>query len=232
MSNTSSTTRPSATGSLERLVREAFEGFAGGDGHPCLGARSVVRRNSYDLHLYGRLGSVAAARALNSDLAHFGTTVERGRLTSLVAVFSEPTAMTEARFSELLWRQLQRMHDLDRVHHAWDPSVSSDPDDPQFSFSIAGAAYFVVGLHAGSSRWARRFTWPALVFNPHAQFTDLRDSGDYDRLRTLIRGRDTALQGSVNPALRDFGTASEAGQYSGLAVDDGWRCPLDVRVPE
>ena len=224
--------RPSAKGSLERLVREAFEGFAGGDGHPCLGARSVVRRKSYDLHLYGRLGTVAAATALNGDLARFGTTVRHGELTSLVAVFSEPTALTEARFSELLWRQLQRMHDLDCVDHAWDPSVSSNPDDPHFSFSIAGAAYFVVGLHAGSSRWARRFTWPALVFNPHAQFTDLRESGDYERLRTLIRGRDTALQGSVNPALRDYGTMSEAGQYSGRAVSNDWRCPLDVHDPE
>ncbi len=222
----------SATASLERLVREAFEGFAGGDGHPCLGARSVVRRKAYDLHLYSRLGTVAAARALNGDLARFGRTVRRGELTSFVAVFSEPTASSEARFSQLLWRQLQRMHDLDRVNHPWDPSVSSDPDDPHFSFSVAGAAYFVVGLHSGSSRWARRFTWPALIFNPHQQFTDLRESGDYDRLRALIRGRDTALQGSVNPALRDYGVMSEAGQYSGLAVSDHWRCPLHVRHPE
>ena len=178
------------------------------------------------------MGSLAAARALNADLARFGPTVEHGELTSFIAVFSEPTALTEAGFNDLLWRQLQRMHDLDRGKHAWDPTVSSDPDDPHFSFSIGGAAYFVVGLHAGSSRWARRFTWPALVFNPHQQFTDLRESGDYDRMRTLIRGRDTALQGSVNPALRDYGVMSEAGQYSGLLVSDDWRCPLHVRNPE
>ncbi len=188
----------------------------------------MVRRDAYALHVYDRLGSLSAARALNRDLAHFGAGVQSNELTSLVAVFSEPTAMTEARFTELLWRQLQRMHDLDSTTYAWDPRVSSDPEDPLFSFSVAGRAYFIVGLHSGSSRFARRFAWPALVFNPHEQFTRLRESGAYDRIRTIIRGRDTQLQGTVNPTLRDHGTTSEARQYAGGAVPDDWRCPLHV----
>ncbi len=210
------------------LVREAFEGFAGGAGHPCLGARSVVRRNAYELHLYGELGTVATAGALNADLARFGATVQAGELSSLVAVFSEPTATSEGVFSALLWRQLQHMHDLDHADNPWDPRVSSDPGDPHFSFSIAGAAYFIVGLHAGSSRWARRFAWPTLVFNPHEQFNALRDAGRYDRMRSIIRGRDAELQGSVNPALRDHGSASEAAQYAGGDVPGDWDCPLHV----
>jgi FPC/CPF motif-containing protein YcgG len=214
---------------MDQLIRDAFEGFAGGDGHPCLGARSVVRRQAYALHVYGRLGTAAAAAALNSDLTRFGATVRAGGLTSFVAVFREPTAMTESRFSDLLWRQLQHMHDLDRIAHAWDPRVSSDPADPQFSFSVGGAAYFIVGMHAGSSRWARRFAWPTLVFNPHAQFSALREGGGYDRMRTVIRGRDADLQGTINPGLRDHGTVSEAGQYAGGTVTDDWRCPLRVR---
>ncbi len=120
------------------------------------------------------------------------------------------------------------MHDLDSVRHAWDPRVSADPGDARFSFSVAGTAYFIVGLHAGSSRWARRFAWPTLVFNPHEQFSALRDSGGYDRMRTMIRGRDAHLQGTVNPALRDHGMLSEAAQYAGGDVADDWRCPLHV----
>ncbi len=215
---------------LLQLVTGAFEGFAGGDGHPCLGARSVVRRNAYELHLYDRLGTVGAARALNADLTLFGERIVPGELTSLVAVFNQPGAMSEARFSALLWRQLQHLHDLDHVAHAWDPRVSADPGDPDFSFSVAGTAYFVIGLHAGSSRWARRFAWPTLVFNPHEQFTALRERGAYERMRTVIRGRDAGLQGSVNPTLRDHGAISEASQYAGDAVGEGWRCPLHVRV--
>ncbi len=214
---------------MERLVRDAFEGFAGGDGHPCLGARSVVRRQAYQLHVYDTLGTRAAAAARNDDLGRFGATVSAGELTSLVAVFREPAALDEAAFTDLLWKQLQHMHDLDTLQHAWDPHVSSNPDDPHFSFSVGGAAYFIVGLHAASSRWARRFAWPTLVFNPHEQFNALREGGGYERMRTMIRGRDADLQGTVNPALRDHGTVSEAAQYAGGDVADSWRCPLHVR---
>ncbi len=217
------------TPAMERLVQDAFDGFAGGDGHPCLGARSVVRRGAYELRLYQRLGSRDAARALTEHLTRFGATVRPGELTSFVAVFSEPTAMSEARFSSLLWEQLQQVHDLDSLEHAWDPDVSSNPADPRFSFSVGGRAYFIVGLHAGSSRWARRFAWPTLVFNPHAQFVALREGGGYERMRSRIRGRDTELQGAVNPSLRDHGTVSEAAQYAGGHVADDWRCPLHVR---
>jgi FPC/CPF motif-containing protein YcgG len=216
-------------GSIDRLVRDAFAGFAGGDGHPCLGARSVVRRNAYELNVYGRLGTASAARALNEDLCRFGAGVRPGELSSLVAVFSEPSAMTESRFREMLWAQLQKMHDLDSAAHPWDPRVSSDPDDPRFSFSVGGRAYFIVGLHAGSSRWARRFAWPTLVFNPHEQFAAMRERGGYERMRTLVRGRDLRLQGTVNPVLGDHGSVSEASQYAGGAVTQDWRCPLHVR---
>ncbi len=81
---------------MARLVRDAFEGFAGGDGHPCLGARSVVRRQAYELRLYEELGTAAAASRLNEDLGRFGATVRAGELTSFVAVFAEPTALNEA----------------------------------------------------------------------------------------------------------------------------------------
>jgi hypothetical protein len=214
---------------IDRLIRDAFEGFAGGDGHPCLGARSVVRRNAYELNVYGRLGAAGAARALNHDLARFGASVRPGELSSLVAVFTEPSAMTESRFGELLWAQLQKMHDLDSGAYPWDPRVSSDPDDPRFSFSVGGRAYFIVGLHAGSSRWARRFAWPTLVFNPHEQFAAMRERGAYERMRTLIRGRDLRLQRTVNPSLGDHGSVSEASQYAGGPVTQDWRCPLHVR---
>ncbi len=213
---------------LERLIADSFAGFAGSDGHPCLGARSVVHRGAYEVRVYGQLGSRSSAAALCDDLSSFSAHVVADQLTSFVAVFQAPTAMTEPRFSALLWRQLQSMHDLDHTRCSWDERVSSDPESPHFSFSVGGRAYFVVGLHAGSSRWARRFAWPALVFNPHEQFVAMRESGKYERVRSMIRGRDAALQGSVNPVLRDHGIRSEARQYAGDPVADAWRCPLDV----
>jgi FPC/CPF motif-containing protein YcgG len=104
--------------------------------------------------------------------------------------------------------------------------VSRDPADPAFSFSIAGKAFFVVGLSPQAERWARRFPWPVMVFNPHDQFEELRESGQFPRIRDRIRERDADLEGQTNPNLADYGEHTEARQYSGREVDDSWRCPV------
>ena len=100
------------------------------------------------------------------------------------------------------------------------------PGLADFSFSLRGKAFFVIGLHPNASRLSRRYRCPALVFNLHEQFETLRRQGRYDRMRDVIRKRDAALCGSINPALRNFGEKSEARQYSGRAVREDWRCPF------
>jgi FPC/CPF motif-containing protein YcgG len=119
---------------------------------------------------------------------------------------------------------LQQVNALDAG--PWASDRRSDPASPEFSFSFAGTGYFIVGLHAGSSRLARRFAWPTLVFNPHHQFDRLRADGHYSRFQEAIRSREVALQGTLNPMLQNFGEASEARQYSGRAVPETWRCPF------
>jgi len=121
------------------------------------------------------------------------------------------------------------MHDRDRRDYAWDVSVSADPAHNDFSLSIAGRAFFVVGLHSAASRLARRAPMPCLVFNFHEQFEALKDSGKFSSMQTAIRARDTVQQGFVNPVLARYGEASEARQYSGRAVNDDWVCPFRQR---
>ena len=75
---------------------------------------------------------------------------------------------------------------LSPVSACRDPSVSADPDNARFSFSFGGRALFVVGVHPQSSRLSRRFRWPAMMFNPRAQFERLRAEGRFDRLRDLV----------------------------------------------
>ncbi len=144
-------------------------------------------------------------------------------LATFVAIFRQPCSPSEMEFEKLLWLQLQRLDEISARNFRWDKSVVSDPTQPRFSFSFAGRAFYIVGLHGNSSRVARRFTWPALVFNPHAQFEKLRHDGKWLRMRNAIRQRDLALQGSINPMLADFGEISEARQYSGRLVDDNWQ---------
>lgn len=218
---------------FERRVRQAFEAFVADEHFPCLPAKGVLRRREYELGVYRVLGSPGASDALATDLAHFADRARRASdgLTSYVAVFSGRAPASERAFERRLWAQLQRLHERDDPAIGWDPTVSSDPESHRFSFSMAGCALFVVGMHPQSSRLARRFRWPALVFNPHAQFERLRSDGTFDRLRDVIRERDTALQGSPNPALADFGARSEARQYSGRDTSDAeWRCPFHPRT--
>jgi len=219
---------------IEQRADAAFRAFVSHTSFPCLAAKGAVRRRDYQLGVYGALGSVAASDALARDLAAFTKRIppDGDRLTAFVAVFTGRAPASERTFERRLWMQLQRLHERDDPAAGWDPAVSQDPEDPRFSFSYGGCALFVVGLHARSSRLARRFRWPALVFNPHEQFERLRRDGRYERLREQIRDRDIALQGSQNPNLADFGERSEARQYSGrdsTAAD--WRCPFHRRTP-
>ena len=126
-----------------------------------------------------------------------------------------------------MWDRIQSLADKDSWRgQDYDGSVSPHPDDPKFSLSFGGQAFFVVGLHPNASRPARRFPRPTLVFNLHDQFERLRAEGRYEKMRDKIIERDVALAGEPNPMLARHGEASEARQYSGRVVDDAWACPF------
>ncbi|MDQ6830303.1 MAG: YqcI/YcgG family protein [Gemmatimonadota bacterium] len=209
-------------------VDDAFRAFVNDAGFPCLAGKGVVRSGGYGIGVFGALGSARGSRALAQELAAFSRDLpdERANLRAYVAIFPDSSPASEDEFERRLWLQLQELHEHDDPEVGWDPAANSDPDNPHFAFSFAGCAYFVVGLHPASSRVARRFRWPTLVFNPHAQFERLRDAGHFERLRASIREREIALQGSLNPNLADFGEQSEARQYSGRPAEPEWRCPF------
>ena len=152
---------------------------------------------------------------------------------SLVVLFEDDDGLDEEAFEGVLWQRLASLSAKD----AWlgqvpDPKVSGDPDSPHFSLSFGGEGFFVVGLHPQASRPARRFERPALVFNLHDQFEQLRAQGRYEKLRTAIVQRDIALAGSANPMLARHGTVSEARQYSGRLVGNDWKCPFAGRASD
>ena len=211
--------------SLSPLV-ERFTQFVRDPAHPCAMAKSVLSQGNVEFGHFGRLGSAEAAsdncRALYDSLGKH----EGSDYWSFAALFPDERVSSEAEFESRLWNHLQCMHEFDAPRHDWDERVSSDPEDARFSFSIGGQGWYVIGLHPGASRLARRFAMPALIFNPHGQFDDLRARGKYATVRDTIRKRDVRLQGSVNPMLADHGEASEARQYSGRAVGAEWKCPF------
>lgn len=195
---------------------------------PCVGAKAAAARDNL---------TVMHARDLRS--AWNDIEIHRGildwnrkrkgdeALHSFAVIFDEPGALDEPTFERLMWERLQSMADKDVwLGQSYDHKVSSDPDDPHFALSFGGEALFVVGLHPGASRPARRFSYPVMVFNPHEQFEILREKGKFERMRDAIMTRDEKLAGSTNPMLADHGTVSSARQYSGRAVGDDWKCPF------
>jgi len=221
-----------ASSSAPVPARQSFSDFVAGASFPCVGAKSALHKDRLRFAPAGVLGSEAASRRLVHALHAFSREFEEPGTTpvSFVALFDPMAVLDEVDFERLLWRQLSDMHAHDAsLGSTWDATVSNDPARDEFSFSIGGRAFFVVGLHPGASRLARRSPAPCLVFNFHDQFEALKASGKYQTMQEAIRKRDVALQGSVNPVLSRFGDASEARQYSGRAVESDWACPFHRR---
>ncbi|WP_414711747.1 guanitoxin biosynthesis heme-dependent pre-guanitoxin N-hydroxylase GntA [Sphingopyxis sp. UBA6723] len=209
-----------------------FEAFVRDPAFPCVGAKSALAKGQMrivvgrdmrsawdDLRIYPNLLDLAWSYA--SEPALF---------QSLAVIFEDDSGLNETEFERCLWERLESLTHKDAWHgQPADPRVSADPTDPHFSLSFGGEAFFVVGLHPRASRPARRFERPALIFNLHDQFEQLRTGGVYDKLRRTIIARDIELAGHANPMLARHGTISEARQYSGRAVDADWVCPFAGR---
>jgi hypothetical protein len=145
---------------------------------------------------------------------------------SAAVIFKQPVKISEDNFDDYLWLRLNGLASMDKKKYEHDKRVDSDPSSPRFCFSLKEEAFFIIGLYADSSRKSRQFKYPTLVFNPHAEFEKLRKSNRYARMKEVVRRRDIAYSGSVNPMLEDYGSASEVFQYSGRQYRPDWICPL------
>ena len=222
MSDTATLARPR---SAEAEFRDLIDDAA----FPCVGAKSALAREMMEFVHARDITSAWNDLQITHDLLEWSWRYKDDRtgLRSLVVIFDGPAALTEAEFEAAMWQRLQSISDKDYwLGQKPDPRVSGDPDDPHFSLTFGGEAYFVVGLHPAASRPARRFGHPAMVFNLHDQFERLREEGRYERMREKIIARDVALAGSANPMLERHGEASAARQFSGRAVGDDWACPF------
>lgn len=207
-------------------LKKSFKDFIIQKNHPCVMARSLFTNDDVEIHSFAELGSKKTAEELLKAIEQYllRYNFEDKKFETLIAVFPNEEIISELEFEEKMWKQLQLIHNV--APHPWDSEVSSDPENSKFSFSIAGKAFYIIGMHPKSSRMARQSPYPAMVFNLHWQFEKLRDMGVYQRVKKRIRKADEKLQGSINPMLDDFGDSSEARQYSGRAVDSNWKCPF------
>lgn len=211
----------------EKIIEE-FRDFVGQGEFPCVAARAAVTKNQVECFVSGHMACPASDQQILKFIYEFVDTYRYSDqcFRSAAIIFKEPTDINESMFDMLLWERLAALKKLDEQRYAHDSRVDSNPASKNYSFSLKEEAFFVVGLNPGSSRRARQFKYPALVFNPHQQFEILRQRNQYTKLQNVVRKRDLAFSGSINPMLSDFGQASEVYQYSGVKHNEEWVCPF------
>ncbi|MCW8109574.1 YqcI/YcgG family protein [Alteromonas ponticola] len=210
------------------FIEDELIDFVNEDAFPCVGAKTALTKENIHINCYGDICAEDNTGDILGDLYHFidEFDISRSMYSSFISVFETTDYLDEIEFEQALWKKLQAMHNLDSALCKWDPDVAKDPDHAHFSFSIGEHGFFIIGLNPNSSRKSRRFGYPAIVFNLHAQFEHLREMGRFDRLRDTIRQRDEKYSGSPNPMLATHGESSEVYQYSGRQIEAGWKCPF------
>ena len=216
---------------MEENIINEFKAFLAESGFPCVAARDALHKNNIQMMVAENIACPADDRAILDFLYTFAT---RYRNTtpgfhSAAVIFKGPVNTDEDTFEKIMWQRLSSIKKMDALKYPYDSRVSDDPDAPDFSFSIMEEAFFVLAMHPQSSRPARRFNYPVLVFNPHAQFEKMKETNSYEKMKVIVRKRDLSFAGSVNPMLTDFGEMSEAAQYSGKLYDSNWKCPLNFK---
>lgn len=201
---------PEASAMKELLLR-----FIMNKGFPCVMAKSVAAKGMLVTQEVADLESENEFKLIVERFHGFIDEYRKnpGRLSSFIVLVN--SSLSFENFEAKFWRFLKRLHTEDKLAYRHDPRVSSVVAADDFSFSIKEEAFFILALHPESPRFARRFSSPAIVFNPHQQFENLRKAGIFERIKNLIRKRDINLQGSINPMLSDFGARSEIYQYMG-----------------
>ncbi|TYB71520.1 YqcI/YcgG family protein [Bizionia gelidisalsuginis] len=212
-----------------QAIEDDYKNFVLKQKHPCVMAKTVFLMNNYHLKVYDSLNDNVCLKAVLNDLEAYINQYdfESNEFESFMAVFPNDHFTSELEFENKLWSVLQKLHDIDDCD--WDPTVSSDPDSSEFSLSLKGKAFYIVGLHPNSSRIARQSPHTTIVFNLHWQFEKLREMGTYSKIKKRIRKRDQKLQGYINPVLKDFGNDTETKQYSGRAIESDWKCPFHTK---
>lgn len=210
----------------KNTIEDASKNFIIKQKHPCVMANTVFALENYHLKIYNKMSSKENIPLILRDVETYleQYDFESNEFESLLFCFYDDDFKTEDEFETGLWQFLQNLHNIDTG--TWDPRVSANPSSSNFSFSVMGRAFYIVGLHPKSSRLARSAPYCTVVFNLHWQFEKLREMGTYQTVKKRIRRRDKKLQGSINPVLRDFGKDTEAKQYSGRQVGPHWECPF------
>lgn len=134
--------------------------------HPCHTVKTVPDAEETHFRIYDHLGSFSTARKMLRDITLFLDAAGSGAESqpSFVAVFKGEKDFSEIAFELLMWQQLQALEECDG-NTGWGRHDTQRHEGTGFSFSVAGRAFRVAGMHPQSSCMVRRSPFPALVFH-------------------------------------------------------------------
>lgn len=222
----------SSASSNASLIFQKIETFMQMKNYPCVAALQSFANREFMVGLYPHFGTRVGCKDLRQDLLFYLQRYQtsKSQLLSFWAIYESPPPRNEDDFEIKLWEELSHLTSEDQRLLDRDPRVSDDPNHPSFCLSIAGQAFFVVGMHPNASRISRRFPLPALIFNVFEQFELLEQSGGYEKMVRINRARDLKLQQSLNPMVEKYGDRWESIQFSGKENPDTWRCPFQYQA--
>ncbi|HXH73650.1 MAG TPA: guanitoxin biosynthesis heme-dependent pre-guanitoxin N-hydroxylase GntA [Bacteriovoracaceae bacterium] len=211
-------------------MKEELKNFIQNSAFPCIMAKAVAAQGLIHPVTINQLEGEDVIKHVLDGLYDFVEQyrLDEEKLSSFALVIDNDKYGSFEIFEKAFWKFLSDVNQEDKFDYSPDPRVSADPLDSNFSFSIKSEAFFILALHPESPRWARRFKYPAIIFNPHQQFERLRTKGVFSKVRDIIRFKDKLLQGDINPMLNDFGEISEVFQYSGKVHNLDGPVPLSI----
>lgn len=142
-------------------------------------------------YLFPEAPGSAASEPVAEGLAEYlDAAPDIADVTSLVVLFEPPAGERPAEWYEgQFWGLLESLHALDDA--PWPPSVPSDPDDPQWTFSFAGTPLFLVARAPFYERRRSRHT-------PHGLEVTVQPRWVFDGL-----GADTERGSEARRTIRD-----------------------------
>lgn len=195
--------------------------------YPCVAALKSYHKDDYQVGFYKDFGNGSSWRSLRNDLLFFLSEQKKTNspYLSFWAIF-DPTDLSEEKFELDMWTELSNLTSVEDKQFDWPKTSNSNPEDKSFRFGLGGSEFFVVGLHSNSSRNARKFSRPVLIFNIFEQFELLAKQGLYYPMIETNRKRDEKFQGFANPMAVQHNDDWEAIQFSGKKNPTTWKCPF------
>jgi uncharacterized protein len=181
---------------VDRIHEEFRDWIADDASFPCIAGKMAIRgMGSYGLGVYdAALGDGANSEALLDDLRTFlryqsGEWKEGNHFTTFIAVFPHGVVGDWDDFEAKLKAHMIALQKAD--------------GEAKDGVGDQKRHYLLVGLHPSAPRKARRFKYPALIFNSRDQFKHLETTGQMPAIQKAVRRRDKKISGSelANPIL-------------------------------